>query len=222
VSRLQSVMITSLHRQLRTLDPAETLRAIERLTDIFSAMQADAVEEVLRVRSRELEWLGTTDELTGLHNARHLQQELHNMTGMQRRYGHPFAVLVVDIDGLKRINDAYGSAAGDRALVDVATALGEAVRTVDTPVRLEGDEFCVLLPNQTATRARALAERLAESIESVQGPGGQTLGVSVGVVSCPQHSTDPEELLALADAAMYRAKAAGESVAVGEEGEKKD
>jgi diguanylate cyclase (GGDEF)-like protein len=141
---------------------------------------------------------------------------------MQRRYGHPFAVLVVDIDGLKRINDAYGSAAGDRALVDVATALGEAVRTVDTPVRLEGDEFCVLLPNQTATRARALAERLAESIESVQGPGGQTLGVSVGVVSCPQHSTDPEELLALADAAMYRAKAAGESVAVGEEGEKKD
>jgi diguanylate cyclase (GGDEF)-like protein len=219
VSGLQSVVISSLHRQLRTLDPAETLRAVERLTEIFSAMQAAAVEEVLRVRSRELEWLGTTDELTGLHNARYLQQELHHMTGMQRRYGHPFAVLVVDIDGLKRINDAYGSAAGDRAMVDVATALGEAIRAVDTPVRLEGDEFCVLLPNQTATRARALAERVAASIETVKGPGGQSLGVSVGVVSCPQHSTDPDELLALADAAMYRAKAAGEAVAVGEEGE---
>ena len=217
VSSLQSVMITALHRQLRTLDPGETLHAVERLTEIFSAMQADAVEEVLRVRSRELEWLGTTDELTGLHNERYLQQELHHLTGMQRRYGHPFALLVVDIDGLGRINDAYGSAAGDRALVDVATVMGEAIRTVDTPVRLGGDEFCLLLPNQTATRARSLAERIATGIEAVQGPGGQSLGVAVGVVSCPQHSSDPEELLALADSAMYRAKAAGEPVALGEE-----
>jgi diguanylate cyclase (GGDEF)-like protein len=217
VSLLQSVMITALHKQLRTLDPAETLRAIERLTDIFSAMQADAVEEVLRVRSRELEWLGTTDELTGLHNDRYLQQELHHLTGMQRRYGHPFAVLVVDIDGLGRINDAYGSAAGDRALVDVATALGECIRTVDTPVRMGSDEFCVLLPNQTAIRARALGERIANAIEGVQGPGGQVLAVTIGVVSCPQHSASPDDLLALADAAMYRAKAAGERVGIGEE-----
>jgi len=216
VSGLQSVMISALHRQLRTLDPVETLRAVERLTDIFSAMQADAVEEVLRVRSRELEWLGTTDELTGLHNERYLQQELHHLAGMQRRYGHPFAVLLVDIDGLKRINDAYGSAAGDRTLVDVATAMGEAIRTVDTPVRMSDDEFCVLLPNQTATRARALAERLAEAIEAVEGPGGQSLGVAVGVVSSPEHSADPDELMALADTAMYRAKAAGERVALGE------
>ena len=217
VSRLQSVMITALHRQLRTLDPAETLRAIERLTEIFSAMQADAVEEVLRVRSRELEWLGTTDELTGLHNDRYLQQELHHLTGMQRRYGHPFAVLVVDIDGLGRINDAYGKAAGDRVLVDVATALGECIRTVDTPVRMSGDEFCILLPNQTAVRARALGERIANAVEAVEGPGGQALAVTVGVVSCPQHSANPDDLLGLADAAMYRAKAAGERVGLGDE-----
>ena len=219
VSRLQSVMLTALHKQVRTLDPAETLRAVERLTEIFSAMQADAVEEVLRVRARELEWLGTTDELTGLHNERYLQQELHHLTGMQRRYGHPFAVLVIDIDGLGRINDAYGSAAGDRALVDVATALGECIRAVDTPVRLGGDEFCVLLPNQTAVRARALADRIAAAIESVHGPGGQSLAVTVGVVSSPQHSTNADDLLALADSAMYRAKAAGESVGLGEESE---
>src|SRR4051812_6759659 len=220
VSRLQSVMITALHKQLRTLDPAETLSAIERLTEIFSAMQADAVEEVLRVRSRELEWLGTTDELTGLHNERYLQQELHYLTGMQRRYGHPFAVLVVDIDGLGRINDAYGAAAGDRVLVDVATALGECIRTVDTPVRMSGDEFCVLLPNQTAVRARALGERIANAIESVQGPGGQSLTVTVGVVSCPQHSANPDDLVGLADAAMFRAKAAGERVGLGDEQER--
>ena len=216
VSGLQSVMITALHRQLRTLDPVETLRAVERLTESFSAMQAEVVEEALRIRSRELEWLGTTDELTGLHNDRYLQQELHHLVAIQRRYGHPFALLLVDIDGLGRINDAYGSAAGDRALVDVATAMGECVRTVDTPVRMTGDEFCVLLPNQTATRARALADRMAAAIEAIEAPSGQALGVAIGVVSCPQHSADPDELMALADTAMYRAKAAGERVAIGE------
>jgi diguanylate cyclase (GGDEF)-like protein len=217
VSGLQSVMITALHRQLRSLDPAATLQAVERLTDLFSSLQADAVEEVLRQRSRELEWLGTTDELTGLHNARYLQQHMHHLMGVQRRYGHPFALLLMDIDGLKRINDAYGQAAGDRTLVDVATALGETIRAVDTPIRMDDDEFCVLLPQQTATRARALAERLAAGIEAVEGPAGQALGVSVGVVSCPQHSTEVDQLLEMADSAMFRAKAAGEKVAVGPE-----
>jgi diguanylate cyclase (GGDEF)-like protein len=215
VAGLQSVMITALHRSLRSLDPVQTLEAVERLTELFSTLQADAVEEVLRQRSRELEWLGTTDELTGLHNARYLQQHMHHLLGVQRRYGHPFAMLLVDIDGLKRINDAYGQAAGDRTLVDVATALGEAIRAVDTPIRMSGDEFCVLLPQQTATRARVLAERIVAAIEAIEGPAAQSLGVTVGIVSCPQHSSEVDELLAMADSAMFRAKAAGERVALG-------
>jgi diguanylate cyclase (GGDEF)-like protein len=218
IAALQSVVVTSLHRQLRSLDPVATLEAVERLTDLFSSLQADAIEEVLRQRSRELEWLGTTDGLTGLHTEKFLQQHIHHLLGVQKRYGHPFAVLVLDIDGLKRINDAYGKAAGDRTLVDVATALGESIRDVDTPVRLGEDEFCVLLPNQTATRARILAERIAVAVEAVEGPAsGTSLQVSIGVVSSPQHSTDASELLELADAAMYSAKAAGTSVEVGAE-----
>jgi diguanylate cyclase (GGDEF)-like protein len=216
VAGLQSVMVTALHQQLRSLDPVATLRAVERLTDLFSSLQADAVEEVLRQRTRELEWLGTTDELTGLHNARYLHQHMHHLVGVQRRYGHPFALLLIDIDGLKRINDAYGQAAGDRTLVDVATALGEAIRAVDTPIRMSDDEFCILLPQQTSARALTLAERLAAAVEAVEGPGSQTLGVAVGVVSCPQHATEVDQLLEMADSAMYRAKAAGERVAVGE------
>lgn len=215
VAGLQSVMITALHRQLRTLDPVATLQTVERLTELFSSLQADAVEEVLRQRSRELEWLGTTDELTGLHNARYLQQHMHHLIGVQRRYGHPFAMLLIDIDGLKRINDAYGQAAGDRTLVDVATALGEAIRAVDTPIRMGDDEFCILLPQQTATRAKTLAERIAVAIEAIEGPASQTLGVSIGVVSCPQHASEVDQMLEVADSAMYRAKAAGERVAVG-------
>jgi diguanylate cyclase (GGDEF)-like protein len=136
---------------------------------------------------------------------------------VQKRYGHPFAVLLIDIDGLKRINDAYGKVAGDRTLVNVATALGEQLRSVDTPVRMGGDEFCVLLPHQTSARARVVADRVAAAVEAVDNPTGQPLRVSVGVVSCPQDGTEAEGLLEGVDAAMYRAKAAGRRVMVATE-----
>jgi diguanylate cyclase (GGDEF)-like protein len=138
-----------------------------------------------------------------------------HLLAIQKRFGHPFAVLWIDVDGLKRINDAYGSAAGDRTLMDVATALGETVRAVDTPIRLRDDEFCVLLPNQTATRACVVAERISTRIDEIEGPGSQSLAVAIGVVSCPQHSTAGDELLELAEGAMFRAKAAGQRFAVG-------
>jgi len=213
---LQSAMIAELHRGLDRIDPVSALAVVERLAELFSTMQADAVEDVLTVRSGELDWLGSTDSLTGLHNSRFMKQHLQHLLDVQKRYGHPFALLVLDIEGLKRINDAYGNAAGDRTLAAVATALSETSRSVDTPIRMGGDEFCVLLPHQTASRARAMADRLVATIERVESPTPHPLRVSVGVVSCPQHATDAEDLLALADGAMYRAKAAGESVAVPE------
>ena len=216
LAMLQSAMIAELHRGLDRIDPVSALAMVERLAELFSAMQTDAVEDVLTVRSGELDWLGPTDSLTGLHNSRFMRQHLQHLLDVQKRYGHPFALVVLDIEGLKRINDAYGAAAGDRTLTAVATALSESTRSVDTPIRMGGDEFCVLLPHQTATRARVMADRLVASIEGVESPAPQPLKVSVGVVSCPQHATDPEDLLALADGAMYRAKAAGESVAVPE------
>jgi diguanylate cyclase (GGDEF)-like protein len=215
LATLQSVMLAELHRGLDRLDAVSVLAAVEGLAELFSSMQADAVADLISSRSRELDWLGTTDSLTGLQNSRYMEQHLHHLIGVQKRYGHPFAVLLLDIDGLKRINDAYGSGAGDRTLVDVATALGESIRNVDTPIRMGGDEFCILLPHQTASRAKALADRLAAAIERVESPASHPLRVSIGVVSCPQHATEAEELLDLADGAMYRAKAAGERVAVG-------
>jgi diguanylate cyclase (GGDEF)-like protein len=208
-------MIGQLHRGLDRIDAVSALAMVERLAELFSSMQADAVSDVLTARSGEAEWLGTTDSLTGLHNSRFMREHLHHLLGVQKRYGHPFAVLLLDIDGLKRINDAYGSGAGDRTLVGVATALGETIRDVDTPVRMGGDEFCILLPHQTASRAKVLADRLASSVERVEAPTAQPLRVSIGVVSCPQHATEAEDLLELADGAMYRAKAAGENVAIG-------
>jgi diguanylate cyclase (GGDEF)-like protein len=99
-------------------------------------------------------------------------------------------------------------------LVGIADALRETIRTVDVPVRMGGDEFCILAPYQTASRAKVLGDRLSEAIERVSGPSGTPVGISIGVVSCPQHAVDAERLLDLADGAMYRAKAAGSRVVV--------
>jgi diguanylate cyclase (GGDEF)-like protein len=100
--------------------------------------------------------------------------------------------------------------------MQVAMSLRRSIRNVDTAARLGGDEFCVLAPNQQAGAAQVLGERLAAAIEQeVASPEGPTVGISIGVVSCPEHGEGPEELMDVADRAMYRAKAGGESVSVG-------
>ncbi len=216
VAALHSVVLGALGRELGSREPETVVAAAERLAELFGALQAAAVEELVRDRSRELEWLANTDALTGLYNVRYLRQHLRHLVGVQGRYGHPFAVLLLDVDGLKRVNDAHGHAAGDELLIAVAAAMRETVRSIDTPVRMGGDEFCVLAPHQTASRARQLGERLAVAAERHETPTGSPVALSIGVVSCPQHSVDPERLLALADEAMYRAKSAGTGVSVGE------
>lgn len=212
IAALEAVLLGALKRELRDA-PVALVDAIERLTRLSAAAQTLALEELLRHRSSELEWLAHTDALTGLFNLRYLQQQVDYLLGLQQRYGHPFALLLLDVDGLKRVNDSYGHAAGDQLLVGVADAVRATTRSVDVPARIGGDEFCVLAPHQTAARAGLLAERLALAIESVETADGAGAAVSIGVVSCPEHSTDAARLLALADAAMYRAKAAGSRVA---------
>jgi diguanylate cyclase (GGDEF)-like protein len=123
----------------------------------------------------------------------------------------------MDIDGLKRINDAHGHASGDRILIQVGVAIRRSIRTVDTPARLGGDEFCVLAPNQDASQGGTLGSRLAAAVqEGVAVPDGPPVGLSIGVVSCPEHGDDADALMDLADRAMYQAKAAGEGVAIGD------
>jgi diguanylate cyclase (GGDEF)-like protein len=212
IAALHSVMITALGRELQGEDAPTLVDAADRFAAVFGAIQAAAAEELVRERSRELEWLANTDALTGLYNLRYLQQHIRHLVGIQQRYGHAFAVLVLDINGLKRINDAFGHAAGDRMLMGVAAAIRATVRTIDTPVRMGGDEFCVLAPQQTASGAKILAYRVASAVEQIETPDQSPVGVAIGVVACPQHGTDPDRLLELADAAMYRAKASGERV----------
>lgn len=212
LAALQSVIVAALRRELDDRDPHVFMDAVDRLATAFGTIQAVAIEQLLGKRERELERLAHTDPLTGLYNVRFLREYMQQLLDLNRRYGHPFSVLLLDLDGLKRLNDSRGHAAGDRALVAVADAIRAAIRRVDTPVRIGGDEFCVVAPQQSAARARIVADRIAESVEA----GDSGVGISIGVASCPQHAIDAERLLELGDEAMYRAKAAGRSVAVAE------
>jgi diguanylate cyclase (GGDEF)-like protein len=219
IASLQAVLVRALRDELAQSDPERFADAVERLVDATGAIQAAAVEALVRSRSRELESQAHTDPLTGLGNLRRLQRELAHLVDLQKRYSHPFALLLMDIDGLKRINDAHGHQAGDRVLMQLAMSLRRSIRSVDTAARLGGDEFCVLAPEQESTGAAVLADRLAAAAgDEVATPGEPAVSLSIGVVACPEHGDDPERLIDNADRAMYRAKAAGKRVAMGEPG----
>jgi diguanylate cyclase (GGDEF)-like protein len=213
VAALETVLLGAVKDRLAD-DPHALVDAIERLIRLFAVIQGGLVEDLLRTRSNELEWLANTDALTGLFNLRYLRQQMDHLLGLQQRYGHPFALLLLDVDGLKRVNDSFGHAAGDELLMGVAEAIRAATRSVDVSARIGGDEFCVLAPHQTASRATVLADRLASGIEALESADGARVGVSIGVVACPEHTSDCERLLELADVAMYRAKAGGERVRI--------
>jgi diguanylate cyclase (GGDEF)-like protein len=216
IAALQTVLIHALRDELED-DPVRFADAVEQLVEASAAIQAEAMEAHVQSRSRELESQANTDPLTGLGNLRALQRQLATLLDVHKRYQHPFAVLLLDIDGLKRINDSHGHPAGDRVLMQVAMSLRRSIRSVDTAARIGGDEFCVLLPEQDLKSAAKLAARLATAIEEeVAAPGEPKISVSIGVAASPEHGDEAEALIDTADRAMYRAKAAGEGIALGD------
>src|SRR3954451_9676272 len=217
VAALQSVLVRALRVELGDGETDAFATAVERLAEAAGAVQAAAVEEHVRQRSRELEAQANTDPLTGLFNLRYLQRQLHHLLDLAKRYEQSFAVLLMDIDGLKRVNDAHGHAAGDRLLMQVSMAITKSIRSVDTAARIGGDEFAVLAPHQDASHGARLGDRLATAVEGeVSAPDIPGVSLSIGVVSCPQHGDAPEALMDIADRAMYKGKAAGERLSVGE------
>lgn len=146
LASLQAVLVKALRDELAHSDPERFADSVERLAEASGAIQAAAVEELVRSRSRELESQANTDALTGLYNLRYLQREIAQLLDVQKRYGHPFSVLLMDVDGLKRINDAHGHQAGDEVLRRVAATLSEHCRTYDIVARYGGEEFAAPLP----------------------------------------------------------------------------
>jgi diguanylate cyclase (GGDEF)-like protein len=153
-----------------------------------------------------------TDALTGLANRRTFDQKLLHHVGFYERYARPFAVLMLDVDSFKRFNDTYGHEAGDRVLKEVAAVLRSAVRDADLAARMGGEEFVVLLPEAGLRSAAEAAERIRRMVEVRAVPfEGRSLlvTVSIGVAAVPDCTDTAGSVLALADAALYRAKEAG-------------
>jgi diguanylate cyclase (GGDEF)-like protein len=149
------------------------------------------------------------DYLTGLMNRRRFRNALGNEVERWRRYSIPCALLLVDIDFLKKINDAHGHSAGDRVIRHTANALVELSRDNDTSARLGGEEFALLLAGTDDEKGLAAAERLRHVVSSTPVEGVGTVTVSLGVAACPAHATSERAIYAASDAALYRAKEEG-------------
>lgn len=184
-----------------------------------SADPAALLEEIVRLRSDiqilsdkvlELEALAYRDPLVPLANRRGMLRDLEAMIARHQRHAIPSAVLFVDLDDLKILNDSFGHGGGDVALIHVAEKLLMGTRANDTVARLGGDEFCVLLDHADDKLAREIAERLVKLIagdDCVYQSLPMPLSVAIGVTLIEAGDT-PATVLARADQAMYRVKAA--------------
>ncbi|MBV9774823.1 MAG: sensor domain-containing diguanylate cyclase, partial [Gemmatimonadetes bacterium] len=163
-------------------------------------------------RYEALDRRASLDSLTGLPNRRVFEERLTSTASHFERYQRPFSLVILDVDHFKKFNDTWGHEVGDRVLQHVSALLRTAVREVDVPARLGGEEFVVLLPETPLMPAVEVAERIRRMIEGrplVWNGRPLPVTVSLGVATCPDSLADPTELLAAADAALYRSKAAG-------------
>jgi diguanylate cyclase (GGDEF)-like protein len=166
-----------------------------------------------RVRAKVLE-LSQTDALTGLFNRAALFPTLEQEVQRTRRSSRGFCVLMIDLDGLKAINDSLGHLRGDDVLRAVGRVINGSIRTVDSAYRYGGDEFLVLLPETEFIGAYVVAEKIREGVEQIGdslGTDGAATSVSIGLVSHPEDGLSSEELMVAADRAMYQAKSLGKN-----------
>jgi diguanylate cyclase (GGDEF)-like protein len=157
--------------------------------------------------------LSRTDPLTGLFNRSQLFVTLEQEVSRTRRSDRGFCLLMIDLDGLKAINDTGGHLRGDQVLRSLGTVISGSIRTVDSAYRYGGDEFVVLLPETDIVGAFVVAEKVrvgAEELELTLGPEVQA-SVSIGLVSHPEDGLSAEELMVAADRAMYQAKSLGKN-----------
>jgi diguanylate cyclase (GGDEF)-like protein len=173
------------------------------------ALASRLTNERLRREHGRLSAQAAQDPLTGLANRRAMQEVLGRLLGGAGA-GSGVAVALLDLDGLKRVNDAGSHADGDAALQAVASAMAGAVRGDDLVARYGGDEFVLLMPGATPAEALAAVQRVVDAVAALPAHAGFRVTASAGITTvAPGAAADPEELLGEADAAMYRAKQAG-------------
>ncbi|MDH5546118.1 MAG: EAL domain-containing protein [Gammaproteobacteria bacterium] len=177
---------------------------------IARGLLIDITEE--KHNADHISYLATHDSLTGLINRHQFFQEIKTQVQMANRYGHQSALLFIDLDQFKYINDTFGHFAGDECLIQVAKTLHASIRMSDILCRLGGDEFAIILPivkhGEAEEFAHLLLQRLNEKKITYSGHHSY-ISASIGIVLFPLHGKNPDDLLAKADLAMYNAKNLG-------------
>jgi diguanylate cyclase (GGDEF)-like protein len=218
-------LLGSLHEEIGT-NGDQFAEAARRLAAEFGAVTAAAVEAAQPGTVEAAEPAAAANgngsvpaveeqhELPSLYRPGHMRRRLEQLIETNRRYGHPFGLAVFDASGPGiRPGDVAGGQ--ETVLSIVGAALRDSIRIVDEAFRLEEDAICVLAPNLRTVEGVQMAERLLGQLDELERAGGLRVSVSAGVVACPDHGSEAEELLHKADAAMWRARALGQPVGVG-------
>ncbi len=183
---------------------ASDTQSLESAADICATAIQNA-NYVVRVQQ-----LAYLDGLTGIFNRRFFELRITEEIERARRFGAGMAIIMVDIDQFKRLNDEYGHLLGDEVLRQVSSVFHQQLRKIDVVCRYGGEEFAILLSQTNSQHALAVAEKLRRLIEAWQFPGvPRSVTISAGVATWPDHGTTRDELVKAADAGLYAAKQAG-------------
>jgi len=192
---------------------SKPVNALELQIRMSSMLRIKRLADELERVNRNLAELATIDPLTQVANRRAVEQRLLLEFQRERRYKHPLACIMIDIDHFKAVNDNYGHPVGDRVLIEVAAAIRESIRTTDLVARFGGEEFIVLAPETPLIAAQMVAERIRRAITqkttAKMDQGLPVVTASLGVSSTEMEVVTESDLVSKADAALYRAKHEG-------------
>ena len=190
-------------------DPGLRVAILDYFANVSGELRNPKVIEMASYERTERS--AVTDGLTGLYNHSYFLQALRQELLRSKRHGLKAALLLLDLDDFKRLNDERGHVEGDRALVKAAAVLRDAVREIDLPARYGGEEFAVLLPDTTRLGALVVAERVRRRIEERFARVRPRVTVSGGLAVFPDDAASPADLVVRADSGLYAAKAAGKN-----------
>jgi diguanylate cyclase (GGDEF)-like protein len=206
------IMQTAASRRAEDLRRASEVGALGYITDPTDL-------DLLLARTRTLlefkayldvcEEAAFTDHLTGLANRRRFERQLEREVGRTLRFGHPFSLLMIDIDNFKNLNDSFGHDAGDDAIRAISKVLREGTRGIDLAARIGGEEFAVLLVETDQQGGVEVAERLRLAIRALELRSGGKVTASFGVAECPTDAQTAVDVLKASDVALYEAKGRG-------------